>query len=208
MVSPVSIVADENLVAAGFSVIEEFRDYSGNADADISGLFELVSLGNEVQLRLKPGGQLANNRIYHVDIDGIGDPAGNLADSGGGTLAGTNPATGVDAIRFDFGAAPEGASGQQFFREIDVLGTPTAIGDPINPEITSISVNGSTATMTFSGKAGTTYACKSSPDLTGFTTDVTPASGSLTAGDNGDGTGSGSFSVTLSGANRFFRLEE
>ena len=53
--APVSIVADEDIVAGSFSVIEEFKDYSGDADADVSNLFELVSLGNEIQqIRQRP----------------------------------------------------------------------------------------------------------------------------------------------------------
>ena len=91
--TPVSIVANEDIVAGGFSVVEEFRDYSGDADVDISDRFELVSLGNEILLRLKPGNQLQNNRKYHVAIDGIADVAGNLARNGRGVSGGRYSAT-------------------------------------------------------------------------------------------------------------------
>lgn len=59
-------------------------------------------------------------------------------NSGGGVLDGTNLASGVDAIRFNFsgtsglGVEHNGLGGNDwhFYREIDVIGTPTVIPEP------------------------------------------------------------------------------
>ncbi|VAW50557.1 Alkaline phosphatase, partial [hydrothermal vent metagenome] len=75
--SALQITADEAITATSFNVVEQFRDYSNNADQDISNQFELAVIGNEIYLRTKLGVSLSNNRIYQLTIDGMQDLRGN-----------------------------------------------------------------------------------------------------------------------------------
>src|SRR5690606_39972007 len=61
-----------------FSVHKAFRDYSGQAEQDISARFELVRISPQtLSLRLLPGQVLEHNAQYRVQIEGIQDLAGN-----------------------------------------------------------------------------------------------------------------------------------
>jgi alpha-galactosidase len=70
--------------------------------------------------------------------------------------------------------------------------------------ITSITVHGTTATITIAGQPNTTCTCKSSADLASFPTTETPLSGSLTT----DGNGHATFTVNATPPRRFFRVGE
>ena len=73
------------------------------------------------------------------------------------------------------------------------------------PEITSISVDGTTATITMTGTDGTDYTCKSSTTLVGAfpTTETTvPASPINTTG------GTATFTVDATEGKKFYRIAE
>jgi hypothetical protein len=82
--------------------------------------------------------------------------------------------------------------------------TLTIIPEPsADPEITSIVKSGDTVTVEFTGEASTTYVCKSSPGLSGFS-NITITSGSLTTDVDGDAT----FTVAAADAKRFYLVAE
>ncbi|HED40313.1 MAG TPA: hypothetical protein ENJ13_07775 [Chromatiales bacterium] len=91
--SALQITANESITATGFSVVEQFRDYSSNADQDISNQFELAAIGNEVFLRTKLGVSLSNNRIYQLTVNGIQDSHGNTVVNHSGVTNGRYTAT-------------------------------------------------------------------------------------------------------------------
>lgn len=107
--------------------------------------YDIASIVTSAWWSVVAGGR--SEHYYSVEVSYVGDAGfvelvplthhspGNLAEvtqvtlsDDGGVLQGTNRATGVDAIKFVFGGNPvfsEGASGQNFLREIDVFGVPT-----------------------------------------------------------------------------------
>lgn len=79
-----------------------------------------------------------------------------------------------------------------------------AVPEPsADPEITSIVKSGDTVTVEFTGEASTTYVCKSSTTLSGFS-NITITSGSLTTDVDGDAT----FTVAAADAKRFYLVAE
>ncbi|MCI2285232.1 hypothetical protein L3081_19950 [Colwellia sp. MSW7] len=74
---------NEDVIATGFSVIKQFKDYSGNSDLDISSHFELINLSSSsVALRLLSGKTLDNNANYLLHIEGLEDLSGNVLAKG------------------------------------------------------------------------------------------------------------------------------
>jgi len=75
----VTLSFNEAITATGFSVIKQFKDYSGNSDLDISNRFELVNLSSSsIALRLRDGEVLNDNANYLFHIEGLQDSSGNV----------------------------------------------------------------------------------------------------------------------------------
>ena len=83
---------------------------------------------------------------------------------------------------------------------LTMLDTTTPAADP---EITSIVKSGDTVTVEFTGEASTTYVCKRSTTLSGFS-NITFFAGSLTTDVDGDAT----FTVAAADARRFYLVAE
>ncbi|MGD9163913.1 MAG: Ig-like domain-containing protein, partial [Chromatiales bacterium] len=91
--TPVSLVFNEAMQAAAFSVSEKPLDYSGGEVTDVSARFELLLRDNIVKLRLRPGQALLHNRTYNIEISGISDLNGNEPSNNWAIEAGSYTAT-------------------------------------------------------------------------------------------------------------------
>ncbi len=112
-------------------------------------------------------------------------------------------------IRFTNDLSNGGGDGTENFVVVNGFRIESASAPTPDPEITSFSVSGSSATVVMTGAPGTDYYCAGSPDLTDWTTEVVPTdtSGSPFQTDvNGDLT----FTVDTSslGSSYFFRIQD
>ncbi|MDA8142310.1 MAG: Ig-like domain-containing protein, partial [Desulfobacteraceae bacterium] len=87
---PLRLEFSEPVTATGFNVSVQRYDYSNAPSEIVSANFDLVSSGKIVELHLKTGYSLDNNRVYTIQIQGLADLNGNQAVSGSGFLTNGN----------------------------------------------------------------------------------------------------------------------
>jgi hypothetical protein len=76
---PMQIIANEPITVSGFQVVQEYLDYSGVDEADISAQFELVQISPAVwHVRNANNIALNHNAHYRFRMTGVSDAAGNL----------------------------------------------------------------------------------------------------------------------------------